>query len=169
MLKSTCVHTKTLYMVVCSYELQSKYDQKKYALTLLLSSNSSTVFFTFARNKSNLRQVILRFIDVLNLRMQKSWLRMMKWWCKCSCGRCKMIAKHKVLSMDSLRMKRKFTLISFIYQILTVIYVLYDNMENCSTTTIKYVSRNSPYNKWFTAKAIRDIYPCLFWYRGMGQ
>ena len=163
------MHTKTLYIVVFSYKLQWKYNQKKYALTLLLSSNSSTVLFTFARNKSNLRQVILRFIHVLNLSMQKSWLRMMKWWCKCSCGRCKMIAKHKVLSTGSLRMKRKFTLISFIYQILTVIYVSYDNMENFSTTTIKYVSRNSPYNKWFTTKAIRDICPCLFWYRGMGQ
>ena len=160
------MHTKTLYIVVFSYRLQWKYNQKKYALTLLLSSNSSTVLFTFARNKSNLRQVILRFIHVLNLSMQKSWLRMMKWWCKCSCGRCKMIAKHKVLSMYSLRMKGKFTLTSFIYQILTVIYVLNDNS---STTTIKYVSRNSPYNKWFTTKAIRDIYPCLFWYRGMGQ
>ena len=45
MLQSTCVHTKTLYMVVFSYKSQLKYDQRKYALTLLLSQNCSIVIY----------------------------------------------------------------------------------------------------------------------------
>ena len=47
--------------------------------------------------------------------------------------------------------EKKIYTFSFIYQFLTVIYVLYDNMENCpchsSTAKIKYVSRYNPYYK----------------------